>query len=432
MPMRRRRFVVGAASLAIGSLTLVACGGGGDGDAAAGAESDSESESLRMFTYDDPAAAELLTEQLTAFTDETGIDVTLDTLPGSGAALYPDKLRTELLGGNAPDVWRIWGGELAAPFARAGQAADLSAYYEEYGWDETINANAIDGMTFEGTRYGVPAFASAMGIWYSREAFEEAGIEEPTTYEELTAANEQLVEAGMTPLGTGGMYGWHLMRLFQYLLEVSAGPELHDQLLAGEASWDDPAVVEAFEMFVNWQEQGWIPEGALGLAPSDVEPGFVQGLHAYTITGQWGESEFIAGAGADPADFGTFVPPTGHDPERYSGFVEGFMIAEASPNKDAAAQLVDFLMQPDVQRAMANTQSTVLDAAPDPEMWPLSAQWADFQQEAPYYLVLDQAYPKDVSDGYFQVQSDVIQGSITPQQAAEQMEAIVSAWASER
>lgn len=426
------------AGLAVGALLLGACGGNGaDDDGGAGTDDtggDSNGDdgassdvTIRLFTFDDEAGAVLMREQLEEFTDETGIDVTYETLPGSGAAVYPDSLRTQILGGNPPDVWRIWGGQIGAPFAESGQAKDLSEYYDEFGWHDMLSEAAVDDMSFEGVPYGAPFRAAALGAWYNRELFEQAGVEEPTTYEELEEMNRQLVDAGITPLGTAGQYGWHIMRLFEYLLEVTAGPELHDQLLAGEASWEDPAVVEAFELFVRWQEEGWIPEGALGLDPSDVEPRYVQGGNAYTIAGQWTENNHISAAGADSEDFGTFVLPTGHEPERFSGFIEGFMIAEASPNPDEAAQLIDFLLRPETQRAIGNTQSAVLDAPPDAEEWPLSAQWAEIQAEGEHYVIQDQAFSQQLADNYFEVQSAVLQGNISPEDAAVRMEEYMQA-----
>ena len=67
------------------------------------------------------------------------------------------------------------------------------------------------------------------------------------------------------------------MRLFEYLLETSAGPELHDKLLTGAETWDRPEVVTAFTNFKKWQDQKWLPDGAVGLDPADVEPRYVQG-----------------------------------------------------------------------------------------------------------------------------------------------------------
>ena len=156
--------------------------------------------------------------------------------------MYPDKLRTELLGGKGPDVWRIWGGQIGAPFVKAKQAMDLAPYYQKFGWDSRINTTAIEGMTFEGVKGGVPFISLGIGRWYRQGRLQEGGHCRRTKdrYAEMEEANEKLVSAGITPAGLGGKYGWDIMRLFEYLLETSSGPELHDKLLTGQESWDRP------------------------------------------------------------------------------------------------------------------------------------------------------------------------------------------------
>jgi ABC-type glycerol-3-phosphate transport system substrate-binding protein len=170
------------------SASAVACGRRDDGDAGG----------LRMLTYDDNRSAALLRTQLEGFSRRTGVPVRLDTLPGSGAAVYPDKLRTELLGGSGPDVFRIWGGEIGAPFTRAGQAAPLDGYYEQYGWRRTMDADAIAGQTYDGVVYGLPLGTAA------------ARAEEKVLEEAL----------GVLPALTGGD-SYLLSRA--YAAEVSAG-----------------------------------------------------------------------------------------------------------------------------------------------------------------------------------------------------------------
>ena len=134
-----------------------------------------------MFTYDDNTTLPLLKDLTKKFDAQNGTTTTVDSLPGSGAAVYPDKLKTELLGGSGPDVWRIWGGQIGAPFVRAKQAADLTSYYQKFGWDSKINTQAIAGMTFNGAKAGVPFLASGIGGWYSQAAFKKAGVSAPPT-----------------------------------------------------------------------------------------------------------------------------------------------------------------------------------------------------------------------------------------------------------
>ena len=245
-----------------------------------------------MFTYEGDETIDLLKEQVAKFDAQAGTTTTIDTLPGSGAAVYPDKLRTELLGGKGPDVWRIWGGQIGAPFVEAKQAMDLTPYYQKFGWDSKINTAAIEGMTFEGVKGGVPFISLGIGAWYNKAIFEKAGITaDPASYAELEEANEKLLAAGTTPLATAGKYGWHIMRLYEYLLETSSrGRSCTTSCSSGRRAGIVLRSSTAFTNFKKWQDKKWIPEGALGLDPADVEPWYVQGKTAYTITGPWTEA----------------------------------------------------------------------------------------------------------------------------------------------
>ena len=187
-------------------------------------------------------------------------------------------------------------------------------------------------------------------------------------------------------------------------------------------------MIEAFDLFLAWDSRGWVTEGALGVAPADAEQSFVQGTSAYTISGPWMETQYIAPSGQPREDFSTFLLPTGHDEVRHSGFIEGLMISRTCGNPDDAAALIDHLLAPEVQAALQNTQSATLAAAPDPEEFPLSARWAQIREESAIYTIQDQAFPKAVADSYFALQSDVLQGNVGPDQAARDMQQIVSDW----
>jgi raffinose/stachyose/melibiose transport system substrate-binding protein len=423
----RRGFIGITAAAGVG-LGLSACTGAAPSGAPA-ASSGPVSNDLRLFTYEDDATIDLLKTQVKAFDSQNGTTTTVDSLPGSGAAVYPDKLRTELLGGSGPDVWRIWGGQIGAPYAKAKQALDLGPYYTKYGWDAKINQAAVAGMTFDGVKAGVPFISLGVGGWYSKAAFKKAGVSAaPTSYAELEELNDKLLASGITPLATGGKYGWHIMRLFEYLLEHTAGPDLHDKLLIGAESWDRPEVVDAFTLLKKWQDKKWIPDGALGLDPSDIEPGYVQGKTAYTITGPWTEAQAILSAKKDPADFDNFEFPTDQTPARHSGFVEGYMVNAKSGNPDKAAALIDFIVKPETQKALKISASTVAGAEPDEKELPLSYKWSQGPGKNAFYTIQDQAFPKQQADQYFSVQSNILQGKVDPAEAAKKMQDVVSAW----
>ncbi|MCL2515871.1 MAG: extracellular solute-binding protein [Microbacteriaceae bacterium] len=415
-----RRTVLGAAAAAPVAIFLAACSSGASG-------SGSESKTLTLFTYDNAQTAAVLQKQLDVFKSQTGITVTLDTLPGSGAAIFPSKLRTELVGGKGPDVWRIWGGSIGGPFAQNQLAADLTPYYKQYGWNKVIPAASVDGMTWNGKPYGLPLYGTTVTAWYSKNAFTKAGVTTPpTSYAELTAANDKLLASGIVPCGLGGEYGWDVMRLFEYLLEKNAGPALHDQLIKGKANWNSAPVVQSFTELKEWVDKGWLPKGVMGLDPNNTEPGFAQGKYAYTIAGAWVDSQDIQTA-SDPSAYSTFQLPTDQTPNRHSGWVEGFMINAASKSPDNAAKLLNFLAQVSTQQALQNTQSTVKGAGPDPAKYPASALNAQIGASAPFFTIQDQALPAQTANTFFSLQSQVVLGSITPAQAAAQMEPAIKA-----
>jgi ABC-type glycerol-3-phosphate transport system substrate-binding protein len=425
-----RRGFIGLSAAAVAGVGLSACTGQAPAGSSGGGSSAPVSNNLRLFTYEDDATIDGLKGVVKKFDAANGTTTTVDSLPGSGAAIYPDKLRTELLGGSGPDVWRIWGGQIGAPFVKAKQAMDLTPFYEKFGWSSKINAAAVEGMTFDGVKGGVPFLVLGVGGWYSKAAFKKAGVDAPpTSYAELEELNDKLVAAGVTPLGTGGKYGWHVMRLFEYLLETSAGPDLHDKLLTGAESWDRPEVVTAFTNFKKWQDKKWIPNGAVGLDPSEVELWYVQGKSAYTITGPWTEAQAIVAGKKKSEDFGVFSFPTDQTPARHSGFVEGYMVNAKTGNADKAAALIDFMVQPDNQKAMNITASAVAGAEPDQSKLPLSYEWSQGPGKDAFYTIQDQAFPKKQADQYFAVQSDVLQGKTGPAEAAKEMQKVVSAWA---
>jgi raffinose/stachyose/melibiose transport system substrate-binding protein len=418
--MSRRRLLGATGTAALTAAALAACG------KSSGSDSSSSTAPLELFNYDSTVQAAMDNQVLTAFQKTSKIKTTLDTLPGSGAAIYPSKLRTEILGGKPPDVFRMWGGSIAAPFVTSHQVVDLTPYYAQYGWSSKLSKPNIADMTYDGTKYGVPLYASAVGIWYSTALLKKADVAAPTTYDELETANAALVKAGVQPWLAGGQFGWDVMRFFEYFLEMTAGPTEHDKLRNTETSWNTSSVVQAFALLQKWADMKWLPDGVMGLDPNDVEDDFVGGKGAMALDGQWIESSIVA-AKMPASSYGTMIPPTGHSPERFSGFTEGLFITKGSKHPAEAAALINFFTKPSSQETLQNAYTTVT-AVPSAKDYPGTAQWKTWLATHPHYVIQDQSLSTDAANAYFAIQSDVVQGRQTPADAASAMQkAIVAA-----
>jgi raffinose/stachyose/melibiose transport system substrate-binding protein len=279
----QRTAVLGVSASAIGALLAGAVPGRG-----AAAAAQDELIELRLLTWvgaqNEPRYLAML-EDFEA--SHPNISISFESVPGTGAATYPDVLRTGIASGDPPDIFFMWGGSIAAPFIESGQVLPLDHFYEQYNWKERLIPWVVEDLTVDGTIYGVPMAARGMTFWYRTDIFEKYGLEVPETYAELEEVAAKLKEEGIAAISLGGQFGWNTMRLLDYFIEVTAGPEMHDQLNNLEASWDSPEVVEAYELLQKWTENGWITPGFMAVAPDDARIPFYQGEAAMVFEGDW-------------------------------------------------------------------------------------------------------------------------------------------------
>jgi alpha-glucoside transport system substrate-binding protein len=193
-----------------------------------------------------------LMQSINAFTEQTGIQVIVE----SNRQLVPI-LRTRIAGGSPPDAALIPQPGTLAEFARAGVVIPL---VNADGSDGLISMSDLEGSyapgiidlgRVDGAIYGVLAKANSKStIWYRPDVFAELGLEAPTTWDELLAAQQAMIDAGYTPWSIGGGSGWPLTDWFENIYVRTAGPENYYKLfVTHEIPWTDPTVVEAMEAF---------------------------------------------------------------------------------------------------------------------------------------------------------------------------------------
>jgi raffinose/stachyose/melibiose transport system substrate-binding protein len=388
---------------------------------------------LRMLTHLIPPARDTMNDLLRQFHSENpGIQVTQETFPGNGPLLM-EKLRTEILTGAAPDMFWLASGEIARPFIEAGYVADADPYYAQYDWKKILVPWAVEGLKYKGKLWGVPRATRAVTFWYRTDLFRHAGIQPPGSYAELEADCERLKADGKFCLSIGGKYGWNTMRLLDYLIEVAAGPELHEKLDHLQADWNCPQVVKAYSLLRRWIDKGWIVKGFLTLPPDDARLPWYQGEAAMVLEGDWMET-VIRNDEQDIANFDFFIAPTDHIPLRVSGFPEQIMIASSCTHKEAAAAFLNWYIQPRVQNKYfmdLEGPTATLGVRPDPKLWPRTFKWRPILDRVSIYLPTDQELPNELMDDWYQIQDNLIAGRATPEQAAQQIGAATDRWKAE-
>ena len=166
-----------------------------------------------------------------------------------------EKLTTALASSDSPDVVEM-GNTQAQAFEAAGALLDLTEYTEQLGGDDLLTS-LLEAGTYDGRLYGVPYYAGARMMIYRTDLFEAAGVELPTTIEEMIAASATLIEANSDVPNFSGFYlpgkNWHAALSFIW----DAGGDvavLEGDQWVGQLS--SPESIAGLETFVEVVETG--------------------------------------------------------------------------------------------------------------------------------------------------------------------------------
>ena len=180
---------------------------------------------------------------LDAFNEATGI-----TVVNEGTNDFETLITVRVEGGNAPDMAVFPQPTLMGSFVEDGAIVDLADVLNMDELQENYIQSWIDLGTVDGQLSGVFYRASTKSlVWYPiQAAFEEAGYEVPTTWDELIALSDQIVADGGTPwcisIEDSGATGWLATDWVEDILLRTAGPEVYDQWVNHEIPFNDPAV----------------------------------------------------------------------------------------------------------------------------------------------------------------------------------------------
>jgi len=241
--MRRLRLIVVPVVLL---MVAAACGGGdGDGDGAG-----EDTGSVNVLNAMDPAEAVVVQGIVDeVITPEVDYAVEIEA-----SADFETQLQIRAEGGTLDIIL------LPQPGAVLDQAASGNAVsLEDMGFDiaeleATFGEYFLSLGEFEGEHYGIPTNINLKSmVWYPKDDFDAAGYTVPTTFEELVALSDQIVADGSNPwcvgYESGGATGWPATDWMEDIMLRTAGPDVYDQWVTHEIPFDDPAVVNAGEVF---------------------------------------------------------------------------------------------------------------------------------------------------------------------------------------
>jgi multiple sugar transport system substrate-binding protein/raffinose/stachyose/melibiose transport system substrate-binding protein len=302
-----------------------------------------------------------LKELLADFEAESGISVNFVDV---GHEDYKTGILVQLAGGNPPDVHTNWAGARTAFQAENGLLAPIDEMWAENGLDEQFGAGMIESaVTYDGVKYLLPFGFHIAPMWYNPTLFADNGVEIPTTWDDLKAACGTFSEAGVLPISMGSVNQWPAQFWFDYLILRTAGAEYRAQLMAGEASYTDPEVVRAMELWAELFDAGCFADGATvnSIDWTDAADQLANGEAAMNLMGTW-IMGYLNGNGFEPGtDYDFFEFPVVDEgvPSAVVGPVDGFVTAAGAQNPEAAQALLAFMARPEVQVAWAIGQGNM-------------------------------------------------------------------------
>ncbi|QDY68468.1 ABC transporter substrate-binding protein [Qingshengfaniella alkalisoli] len=233
--------------------------------------------------------------------DATGNKWVDGAIAGGGSTARPIMI-SRITGGDPMGATQFNHGRQAEELVEAGLMRDLTDLAESEGWADAVAApSLLESCTLDGKIYCVPVnIHSWQWLWLSNKAFEDAGLDVPTTWDEFVAAAPALRDAGKIPLAMGGQ-AWQRGGAFNVLMTAIGGKELvmkvYDEKDAEVAAGPEIAKVfqaaaDAREMSQGSNVQDW--NQATNMVIQDEAGG--------QIMGDWAQGEFqVAGevAGED-------------------------------------------------------------------------------------------------------------------------------------
>ena len=341
---RHRR--IAALGLTVAALTA-ACGGSDSGSSQQPAGTADSSKPVTL-TWWHNGTQEPGTSYYQAMADaytKKNPNVTFKITPTQSEQLRK-KIPVALQGGDAPDLFMQWGGGELLEQVRAGKVQDITAPTKEL--TAQIGGSAANWQV-EGKQYGLPYSMGLVGFWYSKSAFEKAGIgTPPATQQELLDAVQKLKDAGIAPIAVGAKDKWPVAFYWDWYVVRMCSQEVL-QKAATEFTFEDPCWVRAGEENKKLIDAKPFNEGFLGTTAQQGAGSsaglLANGKAAMELMGQWnpGVMEGLTSKKERlKTDLGWFPFPSvdggAGAPDAQLGGGDGW-----SCSKDAPPQCADFI-----------------------------------------------------------------------------------------
>lgn len=350
----RKRAIVAAAVAAAVSLVVAGCSSSGSGGSSSGATLTYWASNQGTSLDNDK---QVLTPVLDKFTKETGVKVKLEVI---GWNDLQTRIQTAVTSGQGPDVLNIgntWAASLQAtgaflPFDDANMKAIG-------GSDKFVKAALATGGAEGKPVTSVPLYGLAYGLYYNKKMFTDAGVQPPTTWEELVAAAKKLTNG--TTYGFALAAGSYTENVhFAFINSAQNGGEWFDK--KGNPTFDSQENVDGIKRYLDLMQTDKVVNTSNAQYDNGVQAvnDFATGKVAMILSQNNADASIVAN-GMTNDQYGVVPFPAPEGGKDIATFIAGINLSifKNTKQKDAALKFVKYMTSEETQTTLGKPYASL-------------------------------------------------------------------------
>lgn len=349
--------------------------------------------------------------------ENPGINVEFEAFE---AASYATILSTALAGESGPDLMMVRA--YGAFEAVAGADYLMAITEEDVPGLADMNATALASQTLraDGKIYGVPFASQTMLVIYNKAIYDQLGLEEPQTWDELIANAKAIEEADMFAFANGTATAWQNETIVSALASSSIGAEFYDEIVDGTTDFTDPRFVEGLGLIKEISD--YFPDGFTGLDYASSQQLFASGLAAMFAGGSFEIANFRS---QNPdLEIGVFPAPgqSADDPKLVGVFFDGGYAGNATTeHPDAVKKFLAYTATQGFGQVFANELGNITPIPGVTISDEIFNEIAELNQSnAPYIMLTNFRYEEPSGSVLLQAEvQKMLAGETTPEAAAQ-------------
>lgn len=344
----RKRAIAAAAVAAAVSLVVAGCSSSGSGSSSSGATITYWASNQGTSLANDK---QVLTPVLDEFTKETGVKVKLEVI---GWNDLQTRIQTAVTSGQGPDVLNI-GNTWAASLQATGAFLPFDdANMKRIGGSDKFVKTALETGGAPGKPVtSVPLYGLAYGLYYNKKMYSDAGLQPPTTWEELVTAAKKLT--------TGSQYGFSLAAgsytenvHFAFINASQNGGEWFDS--KGNPTFTQQANIDGIKRYLDLMQTDKVVNPSNAQYDNGVQAvnDFATGKVAMILSQNNADASIVSN-GMKSDQYGVVPFPAPEGAKKIASFPAGINLSifKNTKNKDAALKFVKYMTSESTQGKLA-------------------------------------------------------------------------------